>query len=678
LTGPLLEKDARSAALPGLNPQQAEAAAHAQGPLVIFAGAGSGKTSTLTHRCANLIREHGVRPENILLVTFTNKAADEMKERMERLLGRGQTRGLWAGTFHSVGAKILRQYAEHIERRRDFVIYDDHDQEVVCRQIVGELRLDRKVYPPSALADKIAKCKQEAVLVEDLPADSPEEIQFVAIYNRYQRWMLGCNALDFEDLILLTMRLAESETEVGRKLRSRFSHVLVDEFQDTNATQYRLVKAFAARKNLCVVGDDDQAIYSWRGARVENIRGFTQDFPGAKTVKLEQNYRSTQHIVAAALGVIRESEGRTPKELWTANEPGPRVAIVETPDDRSEARFVVDRARQLSLRGHSVADMAVLYRTHVQSRVIEEELRAASIQYRVVGGFRFYDRTEVKDLVSYLRLIANPDSDVDLLRVLNEPPRGIGAGTAKRISEVAHQRRVSLWSALPFMAQAPELRPKERDQIGRFRTMMEGFATEADTLRASELAVQVIAQTGYKFMWLEDAREYRKEGQNVKAEEAEERAANCDEVVEAIAHYERQTLETGEMPTLRGYLEMVSLVMERDRDETVDKLTLMTCHGAKGLEYPFVWLVGAEEGHFPHSDADKDEIAESMRLLYVALTRAKRQLWITHAEMRWFRGQQQVKDPSRFLAYIPEASSVRLPLREYEELERRVIGEYGG
>jgi DNA helicase II / ATP-dependent DNA helicase PcrA len=662
----------QASAAPGLNPAQAEAAMHAHGPLVIFAGAGSGKTSTITRRCANLIQRHGIKPENILLVTFTNKAANEMKERMESMLGKGQLRGLWSGTFHSVCARMLRTYAEHAHRRKDFVIYDSHDQEVVCRQIVNELGLDKKVFPPSGLADKIQKCKQEALTDDDLPHETAEEIRFIDIRHRYERWMHNCNALDFEDLILLTMQLAEGDTEVGDKLRGRFSHVLVDEFQDTNSTQYRLVRAFGSSRNICVVGDDDQCIYTWRGARVQNIRGFATDYPEAKVVKLEQNYRSTKHIVAAALGVIEPSEGRTPKELWTANDPGSRVAIIEMPDDRQEAKFLAAKVKQLMNVGHGLNGMAILYRTHAQSRVIEEELRMWSVPYRVVGGFRFYDRKEVKDLLSYIRLIANKDSDVDLLRIINEPPRGIGAGTAKRIGEVASSRGISLWGALPYMAQSPELRPKEQSQIGRFRQMIEELSGQADTVRASELAVQVVMTTGYKTMWLDEARDFRQEGQRVKAEEAEERAANCDEVVEAIAHYERQTLESGEIPTLRGYLEMVSLIMDQEKNEAVEKLTLMTVHAAKGLEFPFVWIVGAEEGHFPHGEADKDEIAESQRLLYVAITRAKKQLWITHAETRWLHGQQQYKEPSRFLALIPEANAVRMTLLEYEELERQM------
>jgi DNA helicase-2/ATP-dependent DNA helicase PcrA len=680
----------QGAAPPGLNPQQAEAAMHAHGPLVIFAGAGSGKTKTLTQRCVNLIIVHGIRPDNILLVTFTNKAANEMKERMEKLLGKGQLKGLWSGTFHSVCARMLRTYAEHIGRRKDFIIYDDHDQEVVCRQIVNELKLDKKIYAPGKMAEYIQQCKQCALRPADWEQASEEgqapeglpdmliamfendDPHFCKIWNRYERWMHSCNALDFEDLIVLTMRLAEGDTEVGATLRRRFSHVLVDEFQDTNATQYRLIKALGSSRNVCVVGDDAQSIYSWRGAKVENIRGFHKEFEDATVVKLEQNYRSTANIVGAASGVIAASEDCVPKKLWTASEPGSRVSIVQMPDDRQEAKFLAARVKMLVAAGHSLSGMAILYRTHVQSRVIEEELRMWSVMYRVVGGFRFYDRKEIKDIISYLRLIANKDSDVDLLRILNEPPRGIGAGTAKRIGEVASARGIGLWGALPYMAQSPELRPKERDQIGRFRSMMEELSAEADTCRASELAVRVIMTTGYKTMWLDEARELLKEGQRVKAEEAEERAANCDGLVETIAYYERQTLEGGEIPTLRGYLEQVSLVMEREKDESVEKLTLMTCHAAKGTEYPFVWVVGAEEGRFPGRDIDKKEIAESQRLFYVAVTRAKKQLWITHADVRWLHGQREYQEPSRFLKDIPEQHCVRMTLLEYEELERQM------
>jgi superfamily I DNA/RNA helicase len=817
----------------GLNPQQQEAAEHVDGPLVIFAGAGSGKTSAVTHRCANLINL-GVPAQEILLVTFTNKAANEMKERMARIVGKDRLKGLWAGTFHSVASRFLRVYAHEIGRRADFVIYDDRHQETVVRQIVDELELDKKTFQPKLLVERIQLAKQEAKTPDELLENdpSPDEIQFVDIWRRYENWLRSSNAMDFEDLILSGMRLAEADTDTGRALRSRFRYVMVDEFQDTNGTQYRMVRALASNGNLCVVGDDDQChpagteveveagkaiaierlangnkvrgwnqdaqsmvdgraikvaarpyegamftvsveltndqgafvrkvdvtpehrfvarwacqpgappfevqavdlrpqvmwvplpdgpgqwgtvvgvephafsglvyslnvdkdhayavngivvrncIYTWRGAKVENIRHFTTEFPGAKVVKLEQNYRSTGHVVGAALAVIAQSADRVPKELWTANEPGARVALIECEDDRLEGKFVADRVNKLMLAGNSLEDVAVLYRTHVQSRVIEEALRMWSIPYRIVGGFGFYDRKEIRDLMSYLRLIVNVDSDVDLLRVINEPARGIGAGTVGRLRDVATSLRVSLWSALPFARKAAEIRPKERESIGRFADMMQILTGDALGMRPSELALKVIFVTGYKASLQMEAKELERLGRKREAEEEDERAANCDELVEAIAYYERQTLDSGEIPSLRGYLEMVALMLEKDKEKADERLTMMTVHASKGLEFAHLFVVGVEDGHFPGKDASLEGLEEARRLLYVAMTRAKRQLWMTHCAQRMKYNEIVDCELSRFvLGKDPKTgqaqllpSLVGLRLSEYEELERRAM-----
>ena len=665
----------------GLNPQQAEAAMHVDGPLVIFAGAGSGKTASVTHRCANLLRS-GVPAHEILLVTFTNKAANEMKERMARMVGRDLLRGLWAGTFHSVAARFLRTYAHEVDRRQDFVIYDDRHQETVVRQIVDELGLDKKVFGSKLLVERIQLAKQDAKTPDGvLEGDpSPDEIQFADIWRRYENWLRSSNAMDFEDLILFGMRLAESDTDTGRALRSRFRYVTVDEFQDTNTTQYRMVKALATNRNFCVVGDDDQCIYTWRGAKVENIRSFTTEFPDAKVVKLEQNYRSTKNVVGAALAVIAQSKDRVPKELWTANEDGARVAFIKCPDDRLEAKFVAERVKKLMNGQNSLEDVAVLYRTHAQSRVIEDALRMWSIPYRIIGGHGFYDRKEIRDLMSYLRLIVNCDSDVDLLRVINEPARGVGAGTVGRLRDVATSMKVSLWSALPYARKTPEIRPREREGIGRFTDMMNVLMLDAMGMRPSEVALKAIFETGYKVSLQMEAKELKALGRNKEAEEEEERAANCDELVEAIAYYERTTLDSGEIPTLRGYLEMVALMLEKDKEKADERLTLMTVHASKGLEFAHLFLVGVEDGHFPGRDAALEDIEEARRLVYVGMTRARRQLWMTHCEQRMRYTEIIECSPSRFLFDMSKAgrpvlipSLVGLTLSKYEDLERQAL-----
>jgi DNA helicase II / ATP-dependent DNA helicase PcrA len=640
----------------GLNPPQAEAVDHKDGPLLVFAGAGSGKTRVITYRTAKLIADHGVDPGRVLLVTFTNKAANEMKERLVGLVGEHKTKRLWAGTFHAVCARILRASADDIDRRSDFVVYDETDQETVVKQIFQELELDKKTYAPSKLLARIQDAKQKAYAPGDIPVLDDDTRVFVDVWDRYDAWLRASNAVDFEDLILLTMRLAEGSRNVGAMLRARFDYLLVDEFQDTNYTQYRLVQALALRtRNLCVVGDDDQCIYTWRGADPRNIREFKKEYPDATIVRLEQNYRSTKRIVACAAALIAKNTLRTPKTLWTANPDGRPVELVETGTDRQEADLVCARIRGLINAGGRPSDAVVLYRTHAQSRAIEDQLRDWQVPYRIVGGHRFYDRKEIKDMFAYLRLLTNHDSDVDLLRVINVPPRGIGPTTVKRMSEIASSRATRLWAAIPVAELAPEIGRKERLQLGAFRSLIEDFSRTASAETPSELTKRLIDGLGYRLMWEREAQKLSKDGKSAEADDAMARVENLDELVNAVAAYEARARADGSTPSLGDYVQMVSLLAEESRDERADKVLLMTVHAAKGLEFPYVFLVGCEEGRFPMRSADLNpmELEEERRLAYVAITRARERLTITHARMRFVRGVAESCAPSRFLFDLP-------------------------
>jgi DNA helicase-2/ATP-dependent DNA helicase PcrA len=629
----------------------------------------SGKTKTLTARTVRLLQQ-GVRPGAMLLVTFTKKAAAEMRHRIDKVAP-GATRGLVSGTFHSVCAAGLRKRAQHVQRTPSFEIYTRDEQEVVLKQVLDDMKIDRKVVDLGETLEKIGLCKQKALRPHDInPMDEDEE-RFREIWIQYEDWLQYGDAFDFEDLIVNMMRLAEREDEIGMDLRARFEHVMVDEFQDTNMTQYRLVRALGAKRNVCVVGDDDQGIYSWRGADRSIILGFKTDFPDARIVKLEQNYRSTKHIVGAALAVIEVAEGREPKSLWTANPDGPRVTVIECPDDREEGTFVKDRARLLIKAGAAPGDMAVLYRSHSLSRPIEDELRLAAIPYVVVGGHSFYERKEVRDVLAYLRLATKPNSDVDLIRVINRPVRGIGAGTVKKLREVAKRKKVSMWEALDHAAWSPDIRLKEREQLTKFKEIMSGLCGRTMNMRPSDMAAMLIEETRYKAMWLEEAIGAK----STRAmEDAEERAKNCDQVVESIAYYEKRMGNVGETPTVLGYLEEVALLTDQDSADAEAKMVLMTVHAAKGLEFDYVFIVGMEKGVFPHQNAvlapDKNE---ERRLAYVAITRARRQLWLTYCARRLRYGQIVTSDPSVFLDDLPEQHRVWITQYEYEQKERAAM-----
>jgi DNA helicase-2/ATP-dependent DNA helicase PcrA len=628
-----------------LNEPQAEAVAHAAGPLLVFAGAGSGKTRVITYRIANLVACANVPPWRVLAVTFTNKAAGEMRSRLEKLCGHDVARALWVGTFHATCARLLRSHGSAVGINPNFVIYDTSDQRAVVARVLKDLQLDERRYPPRAILAHIHKHKQEGRGPDDAAAHSYVDEIALRMFRAYEDRLRAANAVDFEDLILLVTRLLE-RTEEGDRIRRRFDTVLVDEFQDTNATQYRFLRELVRKHgNLCVVGDDDQSIYRWRGADVRNIRGFRRDYPGATVIKLEQNYRSTKHIVAAALSVIRRSAEREPKELWTANDDGQAVRVVAARDERDEAAFVLDCIRRAREGGSDLKEIAVFYRIHAQSRVLEEALRAGNVPYQIVGGTKFYDRAEVKDAVAYLRLLVNPQSDVDLLRIVNVPARGIGQTTVDRLTAWATALELPLFEALSRVDEIGDLSGAAKKKLSAFRTLLDGLRTAQAVSRPTELTERMLTDTGYlKALEEEDSAE------------ADARVENLRELVSSMNDYEAEAEAAGEPPTLTGFLERVSLVSDVDVVTEGGRVVLMTVHGAKGLEFERVLLTGMEESMFPYKGVEpgeQDELEEERRLAYVAITRARRELVMTHTQTRQIFGKTRWNAPSRFLGELP-------------------------
>jgi DNA helicase-2/ATP-dependent DNA helicase PcrA len=643
------EPDAPAGApLAELNEPQAQAAGHVDGPLLVFAGAGSGKTRVITFRVANLVACHRVPPYKILAVTFTNKAAGEMKQRLEGLIGPELTRDLWVGTFHAICAKVLRQHHDAAGLSRSFVIYDDADQRALMTRVLRELGLDEKRYPPRQVLARIHKEKQEGRTAADYKPEGWVDEAVAKCFEAYERHMTGANAVDFEDLILKVMLLAEDpESVAGADLRRRFKYVLVDEFQDVNVTQYRLLRALVHdHGNLCVVGDDDQSIYRWRGADVRNIRGFRRDFPAATVVKLEQNYRSTGNVVKSALGVIKPAKEREPKELWTARKDGEPVEIVAAANEHDEAAWVVEKIRETVARGVSPRDVAVFYRVHAQSRVLEEVMRAENVPYQIIGGTKFFDRAEVKDLIAYLRVLDNPKSDVDLLRIINVPPRKIGDTTVERLVHTADAMQSSLRDAI--VPHAEKTSGPAKKSLLAFHDLLQALAREALTAPPSVLADEVLERSGYRKMLESD-----------DSVEAEARLQNLEELVGSIADYEEEAAAAGQTGTLSGYLERVTLAADVDSLEEAPRVAMMTVHAAKGLEFHTVFITGMEEELFPFRSADakrNEDAEEERRLAYVALTRARERLYVTHASRRMIFGQTRYGIPSRFLGDIPRSA----------------------
>jgi DNA helicase-2/ATP-dependent DNA helicase PcrA len=637
--------------------------AHVDGPLIVFAGAGSGKTRVITYRIANLLATHEIPPYRVLAVTFTNKAAGEMRERLDKLVGHELTRSLWIGTFHAVCARLIRAYHEHVGLGRNFVIYDDSDQKALMTRVVKDLGLDPKRVAPQKVLARIGREKQEGRGPEDFSPETYFDEIAKRCFVAYEERLRAANAADFDDLLLVMMRLAEGKGAASEHLARRFSHVLVDEFQDVNQVQYRLVRALAGeRRNICVVGDDDQSIYQWRGADVRNIRGFTRDYPDAKLVKLEQNYRSSAQVVKAALGVIRPARDRQPKELWTDNPAGEKVKLVYAANERDEAAFVVDRVKRLIAGGTSPSNVAVFYRVHAQSRVLEEVMRSENVPYQIVGGLKFFDRAEVKDLLAYLRVIVNPASDVDLLRIINRPARKLGNKTIEQLVAKADRMRISAFDAIGPLCESDTIGQGAKKSLSAFRQMFEGWTQEAESASPHDLAEDVLMRSGYAASL-----------EQQDSAEADARLDNLRELVGSIGEYEEEALYAGESATLADYLTRVSLVADQDTLENVPRVPMMTVHAAKGLEFDTVFLTGMEERLFPlrgQEEREREQLEEERRLAYVAITRARKLLHVLHANTRTIYGELRYNEPSRFLADLPASAVERTPTPAMGELSR--------
>ena len=627
-----------------LNDAQREAATTIEGPVLIFAGAGSGKTRALTYRIAYMVKEKGIAPSRILAVTFTNKAANEMKQRIEKLIG-AEARKLWAGTFHSTCSRLLRRYGEKIGIAPNFVIYDETDQQAVIKRALSLADVDAEAYTPTRILNAISNGKNELLGVQGyrMTRKGPFEEIVARVYGHYQRALRANNALDFDDLLMQAVTLLNERPEVLGELQDRFGYVLVDEYQDINYAQYELVRLLSAREhNICVVGDDDQSIYGWRGANVGLILSFEVDFPDAKVIKLEQNYRSTQCILDCAYAVIQHNENRAEKRLWTDKAQGDKLVVYQAVNEEEEAAWVVRLiARQVRGSGTRYGDYAVLYRTNAMSRVLEVALRELGVPYEIVGGMSFYDRAEVKDIAAYLKMLFNPTDEVALRRIINRPTRGIGDVTVKRLTQVADASNVTLYEACLLMADDEELRKAQREALLDFHEMMERLAEDAKTLSVPDLLQRVLERSGY-------VRALEASG---KADDADKKD-NLGELLTDAVKYERAATE----PTLGDFLERLALLSDIDKAEELEStVSLMTLHSAKGLEFPVVFVVGLEEGVFPHERSmhDEFELAEERRLCYVGLTRAERMVFLSHCRGRTIFGSPMRMKPSRFLKDLP-------------------------
>lgn len=630
----------------GMNPPQAEAVKHTDGPLLIMAGAGSGKTRVLTHRVAYLMASKQIAPWNILAITFTNKAAREMKDRIARLVG-GVADDIWISTFHSMCVRILRRDIDRIRYDRNFSILDSSDQLTAIKQVLKELNLDPKKYEPRTLLAMISNHKNELRTPQDAAAlvgNNPYEKVISDVYTAYEKKLKQNNVLDFDDLIMKAIQLFQEAPDVLAFYQKKFQYIHVDEYQDTNRAQYTLVKLLAeAHENLCVVGDSDQSIYRWRGADIANILTFEKDYPSAHVILLEQNYRSTKRILEAANGVIQNNSSRKDKKLWTENVEGEKLLLHVASDDRDEAFFIINQMKELRQEGIDYGEMAVLYRTNAQSRGLEEMLLKSNIPYKMVGGTKFYERKEIKDILAYLRLIANPDEDISFVRVVNEPKRGIGAATVDKLGDFAGMQGVSLMEAIRDI-ELSGIAPRTATKLTEFRQLMVDLRQMADYLSISELIEEVLKKSGYEEMLKIE-----------KTLEAESRLENLQEFLSVAQNFEKESDEQ----TLVAFLTDLTLVSDLDTLEEVDELhqvTLMTLHSAKGLEFPVVFLIGMEEGLFPHSRAlnDPEEMEEERRLAYVGITRAEKRLYLTRAQSRMLYGRFQNNPESRFLHELPE------------------------
>ena len=671
--------------LDALNEPQRQAVMATDGPLLILAGAGSGKTRVLTHRTAYLIEECGVNPYNIMAITFTNKAAGEMRERIDQMVGYG-SESIWVCTFHSTCVRILRRYIDRLGFGTNFTIYDSDDQKTLMKDICKRLEIDTKMYKEKMFLSAISSAKDE--LIDPIEFETRAAGDYVKrkqaqVYREYQQALKQNNALDFDDLIMKTVELFKLDKEVLASYQDRFRYIMVDEYQDTNTAQFELIRLLALKyQNLCVVGDDDQSIYKFRGANIYNILNFEHHFPDATVIKLEQNYRSTQNILDAANAVIVNNQGRKEKRLWTDNGAGDKITFEQLDTAAEEADFVArDIARRVRKGEYQYKDCAILYRTNAQSRLFEERFITANIPYKIFGGVNFYARKEVKDLLAYLKTIDNGQDDLAVRRIINIPKRGIGAASINKVALYAQEQEISFYDALCVAEQVPGL-GKAAAKIRPFVLFIQSMKAKAKLLSVADLLQEVIETTGY-------VRELEAEG----TDEAEARIENIDELISKAVDY----AEGEEAPTLNGFLENVALVADIDSfDENSDYVVLMTLHSAKGLEFPNVYLAGLEDGLFPSymsitSDNSQAEIEEERRLAYVGITRAKKNLTITSARVRMVRGQTQYGKVSRFVREIPPellSGKIYEPKTKEEPIEQstfqkarkafRTVPSYGG
>ncbi len=639
-----------------LNKEQREAVQHNKGPLLILAGAGSGKTRVLTHRIAYLIDELNVNPWNILALTFTNKAASEMRQRVDKIVGYG-SENIWVSTFHSTCVRILRRYIERLGYDRSFTIYDTDDQKTLIRDICKFLNIDTKNIKERTIMSAISSAKDELITPEEYElntqGDFPKNI-YASVYKEYQRRLKNNNALDFDDLIFKTVELFQNNPDVLEYYQNRFRYIMVDEYQDTNTVQFRLIRLLASSRdedgrtehNLCVVGDDDQSIYKFRGANIYNILNFEKEYPTAKVIKLEQNYRSTKNILAAANEVISNNLGRKAKSLWTDNEEGEPIHYVQYDTEYEEAQNVVNSiSTTVDEEDAAYNDFAILYRTNAQSRIFEEKLILKNIPYKIVGGVNFYQRKEIKDLLAYLKTIDNGLDDIAVKRIINVPKRGIGLTTIDRVTAYAQNNDISFYSALRHADHIPGL-GRSMNKIVSFVSLIESLKSQLSSPNFSieELMNEIIEATNYVA--------------NLEAEDTEEannRIENINELINKVVTYEKEAIEE---PSLSEFLEELALVADIDSLEESDNLVvLMTLHGAKGLEFPYVYLCGMEDGVFPSymciTSDDPTEVEEERRLCYVGITRAMKKLYLSSSRQRMVRGETQFNKPSRFLREIP-------------------------
>ncbi|MBE1556028.1 DNA helicase PcrA [Sporosarcina limicola] len=641
--------------LAGMNPEQARAVKKTEGPLLIMAGAGSGKTRVLTHRIAYLVVEKNVYPSNILAITFTNKAAREMRNRIDGLLGAGTGERMWVSTFHSMCVRILRRDIDRIGFAKSFSILDSSDQLTVVKNVLKQLNLDPKQYDPRMLLNTISSAKNECINAQDfrsqIDPSNPYEKTIAGVYDGYAKRLRQNQSLDFDDLIMMTLVLFERVPDVLEFYQNKFQYIHVDEYQDTNNAQYRLVNMMADKfKNLCVVGDSDQSIYRWRGADIGNILSFEKDYKNAEMIMLEQNYRSTKRILQAANDVITNNHSRYDKKLRTDNEEGETIYVYKASDEKDESQFVVGKIIELrDQESLKLDEFAILYRTNAQSRIIEEYLVKSNLDYTIVGGTKFYDRKEIKDLLAYLRLIANNADDLALARIINEPKRSIGATSFEKMARFAIEHDRSIFDALQevdFMG----ITARAANEVAKFRDLVIGFTQMQEYLSVSELVEQVLDKSGYREMLNRE-----------KTIESESRLENIEEFLSVTEAFEKRAAEEEGDRSLVAFLTDLALIadidsLDKEENQATEKIVLMTMHAAKGLEFPVVFIIGMEENVFPHarSIGDNEEMEEERRLAYVGITRAEQKLYLTSASYRTLYGRASYNNPSRFISEISD------------------------